>query len=408
MLALLDSLRLAVGTFRANPLRALLTLVGIVIGVATVVTMMALIEGLRRDVNRQLSMLGANSFQVSKMARGFNRNDDKMRKRPNLTLADREAIAEHCPSVRSATGEGFENGQKIETSLRQTRPSVSVWAVTSQYLDTNGLTLERGRSFTDQEDRDGRRVVLLGTDVVETLFPDQSPLDQEIRLRGRPFRVIGVLEHQGAMIGGGSQDNQVVIPLTAFGALFGTGKGIEISISATEAGLVSRAQDEVTVLLRQRRGVKPEQENNFEFFSNATMTKTFNQLSGVITAATFGVCFLSLVVGGIGILNIMLVSVTERTREIGVRKALGARKRNILAQFAVEAVLLSLSGGVIGISLGYGAAFLGRWALDFPTAVPAWAVAASVAMSSGVGLLFGIYPAARAARLDPVEAMRSE
>ena len=172
--------------------------------------------------------------------------------------------------------------------------------------------------------------------------------------------------------------------------------------------LVSRAQDEVINLLRRRRGLAPAADNNFEVFTNDSMTKTFNSLSQVITAASFGVCLLSLLVGGIGILNIMLVSVTERTREIGIRKALGAKRRRILAQFATEAVFLSMLGGFMGIGIGFGIAFLGRWMIHFPTVVPAWAVILSVVMSSVVGLVFGIYPAARAARLDPVEAMRSE
>jgi putative ABC transport system permease protein len=172
--------------------------------------------------------------------------------------------------------------------------------------------------------------------------------------------------------------------------------------------VLDKAMEEVTRVMRQRRDVGPTEDNNFEVSTNESMAKSLNDLSNVVTAATFGVCILSLIVGGIGILNIMLVSVTERTREIGIRKALGARKSRILMQFATEAVVLSLVGGLIGIAIGFGLAFLGRWTFGLYTAVPIWAVALSVVMSSGVGLVFGIYPAARAAKLDPIDAMRAE
>jgi putative ABC transport system permease protein len=408
MRGFLDNLRLALGTFWVNPLRSLLTLLGIVIGVTTVVSMMALVEGLRLKVNRDLSQLGANSFQVQKFPQGFGRfNWQKYSRRPRLTGADREAIVQSCPSVRAAAGEDSQGGQKVETSSKETRPNVNIWAVTNQYLDTNSVTIAAGRSFTEVEELDARRVAIIGLDVADVLFPGMDPLNQEIRLRGRPFRVIGVFQRRGSFLGFGSQDNFVVVPLSAFLPIFGH-PNYRISIQAIDADHLSKAQDEVINLLRRRRQVKPDEENNFELFSNESMTQAFNSISQVITVATFGVCLLSLVVGGIGILNIMLVAVTERTREIGVRKALGAKRRRILAQFATEAVVLSLVGGLIGILVGFSVAFLGRWVLDFPTVVPAWAVAISVVMSSGVGLIFGIYPAARAARLDPVEAMRAE
>ena len=188
----------------------------------------------------------------------------------------------------------------------------------------------------------------------------------------------------------------------------GGNRSLRLNVAAADPTKLQRAQDEATALLRMRRNVKPDAANNFEVDTNETMTRTFNNLSNVITAASFGICLLSLVVGGIGILNIMLVSVTERTREIGIRKALGAKRRRILGQFTLEAVTLSLFGGVLGLLLGLSLASLGRWALGFPMTVPAWAVALALTMSSGVGLVFGVYPAARAAALDPVEAMRSE
>jgi putative ABC transport system permease protein len=203
-------------------------------------------------------------------------------------------------------------------------------------------------------------------------------------------------------------DNMVVLPLTTGMEAFGKDHSLRVNVMAQGPELVQRAQDEVTAVLRRRRDVPPGAPNNFEIDTNESVTRTFNNLSNVITAAGAGICLLSLVVGGIGILNIMLVSVTERTPEIGIRKALGAKRGRILGQFAIEAVTLSFVGGVIGLILGFGISFLARWALGFPTVVPTWAVALALVMSSGVGLVFGIYPAARAARLDPVDAMRRE
>jgi putative ABC transport system permease protein len=403
-----DNFRLAVGTFISNPLRSVLTLLGIVIGVTTVVSMMAMIEGLRIKVSTDLSDLGANSFQIQKMPRGFGRFDfEKLSKRPNLTLQDREAIL-GLPSILTAAGEDSEGGQKIVTAERETQNNVSVWAITPEGFQTNAVAIETGRAFSDTEALDGRRVAVLGADVIDRLFPGASPLGQEVRIKGRSFLVVGTLKRRGSFLGGGSMDNQVVIPLSTFYPLYGQNRSVFISIRAQSGEVMQRAQDEVVQLMRRRRGLKPDQEDNFALFSNESSTEMFNNISRVIGAASFGVCLLSLVVGGIGILNIMLVSVTERTREIGIRKALGARKRRILAQFATEAVMLSLVGGVLGVMLGYFLAFLARWMLGLPAEVPAWAVGVSLLMSSAVGLGFGIYPAARAARLDPVEAMRVE
>ncbi len=411
--AFVDNLRLSFGTFAANPLRTMLTLLGIVIGVATVVTMMALLEGLRIKVNRDLSQLGANVFRVDKWPQGIrfggNRmNWDKIAKRPPLTLDDRRALTEHCPSVSVVAASGWNPGLKVSTAAIETQPNVFVQGTTPDYPDTAGMQIADGRFFNEAEDLDARRVAVLGPDVSDRLFPKLEPLGQEIRIRGRPYTVIGVLERRGKLLGMFNMDNVIVLPMNTFLGAFGKRRTVSLNVQARTPELVDRAQQEVERVLRQRRKVDPNAENDFEVATNESMAKTLNDLSKVITAATFGVCLLSLLVGGIGILNIMLVAVTERTREIGIRKALGARRRRILLQFSTEAVTLSLTGGVLGIALGFGIAFLGRWTLGLHTAVPLWAVALSLAMSSGVGLVFGIYPAARAARLDPVEAMRSE
>ncbi|SEL31920.1 putative ABC transport system permease protein [Stigmatella aurantiaca] len=406
MMAVWDTLRLALGTFLSNPLRSFLTLLGIVIGSTTVVAMMGLIQGLHNQVTENMSELGANCFQVQRLPFGGDLPLAELARRPRLNERDLEAIRA-LPSVLRAAAEDSRGGQKVSTPLRESRPNVSVWAGTPEYFLTNAVTVATGRAFTETEHLDARRVAVIGADLASTLFPGGEAVGQTLRIQGRGFQVVGVLKRRGSFMGMGNPDNQVMMPLTVFRQLFGV-RDYRVSIQAQSAEVIQRAQDEVSLLMRRRHGLKPTQEDDFFVFSNESSTEMFNNMSQVISVASFGVCLLSLLVGGIGILNIMLVAVTERTREIGIRKALGARKRRILAQFATEAVVLSLAGGLLGVGLGIGLSHLARWVMDLPTEVPTWSVLLSLAMSCGVGLGFGIYPAARAAKLDPVEAMRSE
>jgi putative ABC transport system permease protein len=410
-IALWDNARLAVGTLAANPLRSLLTLLGVVIGVTTVVTMMALVEGLRTKVTSDLSNLGANVFTVSKWPAGINLGPIDWRRyqrRPDIHLEDLRAVREGCPSVATASALTWLGPNKISSAIAETQPNVIVQGATAEWIDTSGRAVSAGRFFSPNEVEEARPVVVIGLDVADKLFPSQQPLGRELRIRGRVFQVVGVLEKRGKIFGLFSADNMLILPLPNALDIFGRNRSLRINVQAGDPTKLQLAQDEVTALLRMRRNVKPNAPNNFEVDTNESITRTFNNLSKIITAASFGICLLSLVVGGIGILNIMLVSVTERTREIGIRKALGAKRRRILGQFTLEAVTLSLFGGVLGLLLGLSLASLGRWAFGFPMTVPAWAVALALTMSSGVGLVFGIYPAARAAALDPVEAMRSE
>ena len=403
-----DNFRLALRTFWGHRLRSALTLLGIVIGVATVVATMALLEGFQRKVTADLAGLGANGFQLQKWPNGFGNFDwDKINRRPNISFADFEAIQKHVPDVAKVTAEAWDGGKKISTAARETRANVQMAGGTFYFFDTNAMEVARGRVFSESEIQNEAQVMVVGPDLADSLFPDTDAVGQEVRLKGRSFQVIGVMTRKGGFAGPG-YDNTGIIPIGLFFELFGKNRSLNISMQAWDTSLLQRAQDGVELLMRHRHGLRPEQESDFTIYSNESATAAFNQLSAVVTAASFGVCLLSLIVGGIGILNIMLVSVSERTHEIGVRKALGARRRRILAQFATEAVVLSLVGGVVGVLVGFFVAFLGRWALGFPTSVPPWAVALALAMSSGVGLVFGIYPASRAAGLDPVEAMRTE
>jgi putative ABC transport system permease protein len=403
-----DNFRLALGTFWGHRLRSALTLLGIVIGVATVVSMMALLEGLQRKVNADLAGLGANGFQLQKWPQGFGRVDsDKIDRRPNINIEDFLAIQKHVPDVAKVTAEAWEGGKKLSTASRETQANVQLAGGTFNFFDTNAMGIAKGRPFSESEIQAEAQAAVIGPDLADSLFGDVDPIGQEVRIKGRSFQVIGVMTRKGGFAGPG-YDNTAIIPIGRFFELFGKNRSLNVSMQAWSTSVLQRAQDGVELLMRHRHGLRPDEESDFTLYSNESATATFNQISAVVTAASFGVCLLSLVVGGIGILNIMLVSVTERTHEIGVRKALGARRGRILGQFATEAVLLSLLGGMAGVALGFLVAFLGRWALGFPTSVPPWAVVVALVMSSGVGLLFGIYPASRAANLDPVEAMRSE
>lgn len=408
MFALFDNIRLSLGTLAANPLRSLLTLLGIIIGVSTVVTMMGLIEGLRIKVNSDLADLGADVFQVQKFPHGFNvQRWDKFARRKNMTMDDVVALR-GLPDVQQVGGEAWTGGEPLSShSQAGATSNVAISGGTPEFMENNSLTLLRGRFITEDDMRDTRPVVVIGLDVADALFPGADPIGQEVMLGKSPLTVVGLYVRQGMGMGGFSKDNIITVPMSVFYRQFGKARSINITVMAKSTALLRKAQDEVTTALRRRRQVAPQDENDFEMFTNESSTEVFNQLSASISAAGAAVCLLSLIVGGIGILNIMLVSVSERTNEIGVRKALGARKRRILVQFTIEAMVLSLLGGVIGVAVGLGLAALVRELFSIPAQVPAWSIGLGLGVSTATGLIFGIYPAYRAAGLDPASAMRS-
>ena len=409
MTSLVDTVAMALGTLRANPLRSLLTLLGIVIGASTVVAMMGLTEGLRTKVTESMAQLGAGAFQVQKWPVGFGMHDmAKYARRRGLTREQGEALRA-LPHVRYVSIEAWAQGrERIWTKDRATQPNVSVCGGLPDYEYANAVTVAQGRFLSNVDVEMGRQVVFIGPDVADLLFPGEPPLGKEVRIRSTSFTVIGVSERQGSLPGGPSNDSFAVIPNTVYDRMLGRPVNHNIAIAATAPEDVGRAIDEVVSSLRRLRGLKPGDENDFEIFTNDSASEAFNQFAAMVAAATFGVCLLSLLVGGIGIMNIMLVSVSERTREIGVRMALGARRLRIMSQFVVESTALSLVGGLLGVLLGGGLAVAAREIYNIPTRVPSWAVAVSLAAACGCGLIFGIYPAARASRLDPVEAMRTE
>ena len=404
--AFVDTLAGALRTLGANRLRSALTLLGIVIGVVAVVGMAATTTGLRRNMAASLEQLGTGVFQVQKWPIFGNRNQAKIEKRKNFRLADVLYVQQHCQSCLHVAGEAWEAGQTISNG-EKTDLSANTIGGTAEFFGNNGYGLASGRLFNEGEIIAGSDVAVLGSDVVDLVFPDQSPIGQIVRVRNRAFRVVGTLERRGSTLEG-SIDNLVVIPITRWQILFGTSRSVNLTIMARDPEKIAECQDEVVTLLRKLRGVPPEAENDFDLYSNKSVQEQFDKILGAVATGALAITALSLLIGGIGVMNIMLVAVTERTNEIGVRRALGARRRRILGQFVTEAVMLTLVGGILGVILGIGVAWIIKVLVGLPTTVPAWAIVLSLVTAGGTGLVFGIYPAYRASRLDPVEAMRHE
>jgi putative ABC transport system permease protein len=409
MTSLVDTVGMALSTLRTNVLRSVLTLLGIVIGTATVVAMMSVTEGLRLKIQDEFTMIGAGAFSISRFPAVVMGSIDwrKYERRAPITREQGEALR-NLPHVQYVSVEEWgEATWTVSTRYRATRQVISVGGVSPEAEAAHGGATAQGRFVGAADVLLGRRVAVLGADVADVLFPGASAVGQEVRIRGATFEVIGVTQRMGSVFGE-SKDGFVCLPWTAYEVVMGKQRDTSLVVGATAPEHASRAIDEVTAALRRVRGVRPNEESDFEIFTNDMLQSLVDNLASVVGAATFGVCALALLVGGIGIMNIMLVSVTERTREIGIRKALGARRRRILSQFLVESVTLSGLGGVVGVLLGAGGAILARELKEVPVSIPAWAVILSLGTACGAGLLFGIYPAARASKLDPVEAMRTE
>jgi putative ABC transport system permease protein len=401
----------SLGALRINKLRSGLTTLGIVIGVGAVVAMMAMTSGFEEYVNEQFTMLGSNTFQIEKWPRmrmGGSRHMSKYRRRKDLTIANADAVRERDEYARFVGAEVWAWGGVVRSQYGTTPPSIFVAGGTPEFVSNNGFDLSSGRNMNSFDILHERNLVLLGADVATSLFPHSSAVGQDVVFSGKRFQVIGVMAAKGSFFGMGSRDNIVVIPISAFIRIYGRNRSVNITVQSLNPELFEKAKDRAIQIMRQERRLKPGQENDFDTFSNESMIDTVSGITKYITLAAMGIAILSLIVGGIGIMNIMMVSVTERTREIGVRRALGARKSSILWQFTVEAVILSALGGLIGLGAGYGAAYLTKAMADLPAAAPPWAVAVALGMSSLVGLVFGIYPAWRASQLDPIVALRYE
>ncbi|MGQ9682802.1 MAG: ABC transporter permease [Anaerolineae bacterium] len=409
-----QSIRIALFALMANKLRAVLTMLGIIIGVGAVVGLLAIGNGARGAIIQSIEGIGANLILVLP---GSLRTGTAMNRSTSydvLTVEDAEAIARpgNCINCAAVAPQFDRNAEVV---YRSTSTYATITGTTPDFQLIRNFTLETGQFFTNQEVASSSRVAAIGADIAEELFGPEEPLGRIIRINRMPFRVIGVFERQGAGAFGYSRDHAVVVPLTAAMQIFrrdGTGsirsgQITTISVSAVDSSRIEPAIDEITQILRQRHRISY-QEDDFSVTSLKDIMDVMSSVTNILTVFLAAIAAISLLVGGIGIMNIMLVSVMERTREIGLRKAVGARERDIMVQFLIEAVILSLAGGIIGIAAGGLLSGLVSLTGAFATRLSLGSILLAAGFSVAVGLFFGIYPARRAARLNPIDALRYE
>jgi putative ABC transport system permease protein len=412
----LDALFMSFGAIVSNKLRSTLTLVGIVAGVASIIAVMTAISVIQGTLEREMSVLGAQTFQVQKWpAGGFHGAAERRKamKRPPLTLENAQAIRDHVTTVDLVGSEIWDFGFTASYHGETTNPNISICGGTPEYPPNNTHYVGLGRNLSPIDVRAARKVAVIGYAIAKKLYPFVDPIGKEIRVDGRKYEVIGVFDEKKSAFGG-NFDNYVLIPVTTFVNTYGmTGRdgftrSVNITVRAKTPALINDAIEETRQVLRRDRGLKPGQEDNFEFFNSASLITQFNKMSMGVKLAAFVIGIIALLVAGIGIMNIMLVAVTERTREIGIRKALGAKPVGILGQFLLEAVILCNIGGVVGVLAGFGLGNLVAVFTHFDVSVPMeWAVI-GILFCSAVGIGFGLLPAIRASRLNPIDALRYE
>jgi putative ABC transport system permease protein len=403
----LEAATIALQAIWANKLRSLLTIVGNVVAVTSIIAVVSLVQGLNATVvDAVQSRFSADAFSVQRRPLTRTEEEDlRAASHPRVTMQDADAIRAARRTVRLVMAEARASGQAKYRN--ETLDSVSIRGVTKEYLAMPSTTIERGRATTPSEFDGGRNVAMLGYDTADRLFGPLDPLGKTILLAGAHFEVVGVAPQKGSILGQ-SQDEWVVIPLPALQRLFGSRQSLELTVLPYDPSLVQAAIDDARVALRVERRLRARQPDNFGILTSDTFLDIYRQTTQMIFAVLIGVVGLSLVVGGIVIMNIMLMVVTERTREIGLRKSLGARRRDVLWQILTESVTLSTFGGMVGTAAGFLVAWIISRVSPLPAAVETWSVALGISMTAVVGLFFGLYPAMRAASLDPIEALRRE
>ncbi len=403
-----EGLKIAFDALRSYKMRSLLTTLGIVIGVTTVITIVSLVQGLNKAFSNQISAIGTDTLYISKMP-WIIRGDKEwfsFRNRRNITIEYAKQIKQSATLV-DAVAPVLMTQRQVKYA-GQTAENVLVVGTSADYLYTSNALPEQGRFLMDSDVRHRKSVCVLGWDVAQTLFPGENSIGKRLTIGGRKFKVIGVVEKKGSMFDF-NMDNQAYIPIGIFQTAFGARwRSVDIQAKATSPAVMEDAEIELDGIMRRLRGLTADKEDDFAINKQSMLMDTYKNLTNVLWAVAIGVGAISLLVGGIGIMNILLVSVTERTREIGIRKAIGARKFDIMIQFLIESMMICALGVVIGVLVAIGLAKIISATTPIPAAITLWIAALGMIFIVAIGLFFGIYPASKAARLNPIEALRYE
>jgi putative ABC transport system permease protein len=405
---LIEAFKLALQSLWGNKLRSILTLIGVVMGVASVIMVITLVNGANKYVSTKLSGYGADVFTVTRMPSVIFTAEEYLnyQKRKIIRIEDYHAVKDACTEC-SEVGALLSKSTNVVANGHSSN-NTSVRGYTWTMLSLNNIDIALGRGFTPGDEDHATKNVIVGYDIVDNLLGDGDPLGKEIRVDGIPYTIIGVGDRQGKTLGQ-SQDNWVAVPITTYQQIYGYNDSVDIYARTNgTAQEMERAEDSVRVMMRTRRHNAPGAPDDFDLETNDTFLDIWKQISSLFAWVVLGLASIALVVGGVVIMNIMLVSVTERTREIGVRKALGAKQRDVLMQFLIESASLALVGGAIGVLGGIAVGKLITIVVGFPTAVPLWAIFLGLVLAGAVGIFFGVYPASKAAKLDPVVALRAE
>jgi len=407
----IEAIKLALDSIQSHKLRSFLTLLGVIFGVATVIVVVSLIEGFNKYVDEKIANIGTNAFTVQKFSiedfSSLDAYETARKHNKDVTMDDLAVLREHI-GEGSIKDVGAQEQEMVELKFaKESLIGVSLQAMTSNMIEIQNKEIAEGRSFNQTDEAGARLVCFIGQDVADRFFPTTSAVGQKIKVDGRPFEVLGVAKALGSVFGQ-SRDKFVSIPMTTFLNIYGFRRTIQLFITSTSPATYEAAIDEARVIMRTRRKLSPNEKDTFGIITPSAVNNLREQIFGTIQVVAVGVTSIALVVGGIVIMNIMLVSVTERTREIGIRKSLGARRKDILRQFLVESTIQALAGGAVGVSIAWALGKLVSTFTPIPTSLPMLAVVVALSVSGGVGLIAGVYPAWRAAGLDPVTAMRAD
>ena len=397
-------------SLQANRLRSWLTTLGVAIGVFSIIAVMTALQAVDQSVASGLSSLGSNTFEIQKYPATFFGGHGRSRfiNRPDITYAEGLAFKKLMGAKAGNIGLKVSRpGNQAVYGNRSTNPDITLFGADENFASANGFDIENGRNLVKNDIRYSRNVAVIGRDVMNTLFPGgENPIDKPVKVNGKLYRIIGVFMNKGAAFGQ-SQDNFIVIPISRYLAHIDIKKSISVTVEAASQKEYLATIDQAIGAMRVARGLAVREPNNFELRTNEALVESFREFQRTISIGAFIISFMALVTAGVGIMNIMLVSVTERTKEIGVRKSVGAPRKSILRQFLLEALFLSLTGGMIGIVIGTGAGNIVALAFNLPPILPIAWIIISIAVCSGIGMIFGLFPAYRAANLNPVDALRT-